>query len=222
MTRTLSVWVGAEIIYLYGTVNGEATTFTLVGAGEWQAVVPRAEDDNYVLHLEAYSANGLEGTYNYTLYYGMMPCITDRSQDDVRRVKELNAKGWEAMTEAERTEWLDGLKGAYNVSDLNRVGHNVAYLADVLADLGHIVSVEPKTDWAAEDIPTQSQMATYLSNVQALKEGFYGTIDLPETMDQLTVEGANNIERLLCEIEQNIRNLIEAWYYCGELYCGEV
>jgi len=152
----------------------------------------------------------------------MIPCVTDRTQDDVLRAKELNAKGWENMTEAERTEWLNGLKGAYNVSDLNRVGHNVACLAEVLADLGHIVSVSPKTDWTAEDIPTQAQMATYLNNVKALKDGFYGTIDLPETMDKLTVEGANNIERLLCEIEQNIRNLIEAWFYCGELYCGEL
>lgn len=222
MTRTLSVWVGASIIYLYGTVNGEAATFTLMGDGQWQTIVPRAEDDNYLLHLEAYSANGLEGVYEYTLYYGMMPVVIDRTQADVLRVKALNAKGWEGMPEAEHTEWLGGLKGAYNVSDLNRVGNNVAYLAGALDGYGYMVSVAPKTNWTVEDIPTQAQMATYLGNVQALKDGFYGTTDLPETMDKLTADGANNIERLLCEIEQNIHNMTEAWYYCGELYCGEV
>lgn len=221
MTRTLSVWVGAEIIYLYGTVNGEATTFTLVGAGKWQAVVPRTEDDKYVLHLEAYSENGLEGTYDYTLYYGMIPCVTDRTQADVNRAKALNAKGWEAMTEAERTEWLGGLKGAYNASDLNRVGHNVAYLAEVLGSYGYMVLVEPKTDWTAEDIPTQAQMATYLSNVQTLKDEFYGTTDLPETMDKLTAEGANNIERLLLEIETYINRMVDGFRRCGTLRSGQ-
>jgi hypothetical protein len=222
MTRTLSVWVGAEIIYLYGTVNGEAATFTLVGAGEWQAIVPRAEDDNYLLHLEAYSANGLEGVYEYTLYYGMMPCVTDRTQDDVRRARTLRSKGWEGMTQTEKDEWLAGLKSAYNAKDLNRVGHNVEHLAGLLYGHGYNVTVSPKTNWTVEDVPTQSQMATYLSNVQALSDGFYGTTPLPDTMDDLTVEGANNIERLLCEIERNITNMTEAWYYCGELYCGEV
>lgn len=222
MTRTLSVWVGASIIYLYGTVNGEAATFTLMGDGQWQTIVPRAEDDNYLLHLEAYSANGLEGVYEYTLYYGMMPVVIDRTQADVLRVKALNAKGWEGMSAAERTEWLGGLKGAYNVSDLNRVGNNVAYLAGVLDGYGYMVSVAPKTNWTVEDIPTQAQMATYLGNVQALKDGFYGTTDLPETMDKLTADGANNIERLLCEIEQNIHNMTAAWHYSGELFSGEV
>lgn len=221
MTRTLSVWVGAEIIYLYGTVNGEAATFTLVGDGQWQTVVPRAEDDNYVLHLEAYSENGLEGTYNYTLYYGMMHCITDRTQADVLRVKALNAKGWEAMTEAERTEWLGDLKGAYNVSDLNRVGHNVDHLAGVLDGHGYTVLVAPKTNWTVEDIPTQPQMATYLGNVQALKGGFYGTTDLPETMDKLTADGANNIEKLLLEIETYINRMVAGFRKCGTFKSGQ-
>jgi hypothetical protein len=201
MTRTLSVWVGASIIYLYGTVNGEAATFTLIGAGEWQATVPRAEDDNYVLHLEAYSANGLEGAYDYTLYYGMMPCVADRTWDDVRNKTA---------------------KGFYNATDLNRVGHNVSYLAELLGGYGYAVNVSPKVNWQIDDIPRVADMGAHLADVDAIKSAFYGTVPLPDTMDDLTVEGANNIERLLCEIEQNIHNMTEAWYYCGELYCGEV
>lgn len=191
MTRTLSVWVGAQIIYLYGTVNGEAATFTLAGDGEWQAVVPRAEDDNYILHLEAYSANGLEGTYDYTLYYGMMPCVTDRTG------------------------------GYYNASDLNRVGHNVAYLAGLLEMYGYSVPVSPRTDWQVGDIPSLSDMTTYLGDVAALRAALYGSVPLPDSMSKLTAEGANNIERLLYEVEQNINRMIASWYYSGELYAGE-
>jgi len=201
MDRTLSVWVGASIIYLYGTVNGEAATFTLVGDGEWQAVVPRAEDDNYILHLEAYSENGLEGTYNYTLYYGMMPCVTDRTEADVR-----NKTG----------------KGYYNATDLNRVGHNIDYLAGLLNSYGYAVAVAPKTDWQINDIQRATGMEQYIADLNALKDGFYGTVPLPDGMDDLTPEAANNIERLLLEIEQSINNMAAALFYSGELFAGEV
>lgn len=200
MTRTLSVWVGVEIIYLYGTVNGEAATFTLIGAGEWQATVPRAEDDNYVIHLEAYSANGLEGTYDYTLYYGMMPVVTDRTAEDVR---------------------LKTAKGHYNHTDLNRVGHNIDYLAGLLNSYGYSVAVNPKTDWTIDDIPRAADMTLYLADLETLKAAFYGTTALPDSMDNLTTEAANNIEKLLCEIERNITNMTVAWHYSGELYSGE-
>lgn len=192
MDRTLTVWVGAEIIYLYGTVNGTAQTFTLAGEGAWQATVSRSGDDNYLLHLEAYSANGLEGTYDYTLYYGMMPCVTDRTG------------------------------GYYNASDLNRVGHNVTYLAGLLGGYGYAVTVTGRTDWAVGEIPSKADMDAYLADVAALKAALCGSVPLPDGMSKLTAEGANNIERLLCEVERNINRMIASWHYCGELYAGEV
>lgn len=226
MTRALSVWVGAEIIYLYGTVNGEATTFTLVGAGEWQAIVPRAEDGNYVLHLEAYSENGLEGTYDYTLYYGMMPCITDRTQADVNELRQLirsiiRAGGWEYASPEDKARFLMPLKGAYNYTDLNRVGQAVQYLADLLNNYGYSVSVSPKTDWAISDIPRDSDMTRYLADLNALKDKFYGTTELPDSMNDLTVTAANNIEKLLLEIETYINRMVAGFRKCGTFKSGQ-
>jgi hypothetical protein len=200
MTRTLSVWVGAEIIYLYGTVNGEAATFTLIGDGEWQAIVPRSEDDNYLLHLEAYSANGLEGTYDYVLYYGVMPVVIDRTQADVQSKTE---------------------KGYYNCTDLNRVGHNVEYLAGVLNGYGYLVSVSPKTDWTISDIPRVADMTLYLADLNALKDKFYGTTPLPESMNNLTVTAANDIEKLLLEIETYINRMVAGFRKCGTFKSGQ-
>ena len=70
MMQTLSVWVGVDIIYLYGTVNNVETTFTLIGNGVWEATVPRVKDDIYIIFLQAYSANGLEyeGTRRIQIY----------------------------------------------------------------------------------------------------------------------------------------------------------
>lgn len=58
--------------------------------------------------------------------------ITDRAQSDVTRLKELKAKGWANMTEAERNEYLASI-GAYNATDINRVSEAEQYLAE-LAD----------------------------------------------------------------------------------------
>ena len=226
MTRTLSVWVGAEIIYLYGTVNEEDTTFTLVGDGEWQAVVTRSTSDNYEIHLEAYSENGLEGTYDYTIYYGMLPAITDRTQADVNELRQLirsiiRAGGWEYASPEDKARFLMPLKGAYNYTDLNRVGHNLDFLADSLNGYGYLVSVSPKTDWTLEDIPRASDMAQYLADLNALKDKFYGTTPLPASMDDLTHTDANNIEKLLLEIETYINRMVAGFRKCGTFKSGQ-
>ena len=40
--------------------------------------------------------------------------------------------------------------------------------------------------------------------------------------DGLTWSGANDIERILLDVEQLINNMAAAWYYSGDLYAGEV
>lgn len=224
-TQTIQVWVGAGIIYVYGTVNGEPATFTLVGAGAWQAEVPRSEDNSYAIHLEAYSENGLEGAYDYILYYGMLPLITDRTQADVARARTLrfliNANGWDSLTEAERAEWLGGLRGAYNYTDLNRVGQVVSYLAGELNLYGYAVAVTPKIDWVREDIPRPAEMAVYLTNVAAIKDKFYGTAPLPGSMEKLTTTGANNIELLLQEVYTYIERMQQGFRKCGTFRSGQ-
>ena len=69
--------------------------------------------------------------------------VTDRTQADVERVRELAAKGFAAMTAAEQAEWLTGMKGAYNAADLNRVGIALNYLA---ARLSSICGQEHRVD----------------------------------------------------------------------------
>ena len=197
--RTLSIWVGVSIIYLYGTVNGEAATFTLVCDGYWQATVTRSDDDNYLLHLEAYSADGLAGTYDYTLYYGMVPSVIDRTPVDVQNKTD---------------------KGYYNVSDLNRVNHNVEYLSGLLNWYGYAVTISDKTDWTQSGIPTATQAEKYLANVAALKAKFYGTEPLPSTMAYLGYINANNIEKLLNEVESYITRMVAGFRKCGTQKCG--
>lgn len=222
MDRTLSAWLGPEIIYLYGTVNGDEATFTLVGEGEWRAVVPKALDDTYVIHLEAYSTNGLEGSYDYIINYGMLPGIIDRTADDVVRKNTLAQKGWASLTPEEQAEWAAGMKGAYSHIDYNRVSHNVSYLATMLGLYGYTTGViSMREDWDVADFPTPEEQTQYITNILLLKEAFYGTQQIPNSMDKLTVTSANNIEKLLLEINAYLNRMVAGFIKCGTSKSGQ-
>lgn len=154
--------------------------------------------------------------------------IYDRTQEDVDRVFTLKKKiltgGMTALTDEERTEYLSGLKGAYNHTDMNRVGEAVAFIAGRMTALPEelttyrngkgvaddrffrvpydpaSVIVSTKADWAMTDVPTQSQAKTYLNNVAVLRRQLLlpeHSPEVPPTLDHLTYELANDIEYLL-------------------------
>ncbi len=159
----------------------------------------------------------------------MITLITDRTQADVSRVQQLAAKGYANMTDTEKTEWAKDLKGAYNASDLNRVGNAVNYLVGRLTQLPKDVQAylaskgvapdaffavpydpadydfEAKITWQQSEIPTGSEMADYLGNVVLLRAAFdYETDALPESMEKLTFVGANAIEKALLGLDAKI------------------
>ena len=151
--------------------------------------------------------------------------ITDRTQADEERVEELAAKGYDAMTDAEKAEWDGEMKGAYDASDLNRVGLVVDYLTSRLRSYGISVVTDPKTDWATDDAPTISQMRKYLADVDALRSAIAvlpTTPEVPTDMDGLTYTEANDIEKILIDIDRLITNMTFAWFYSGDIYSGEV
>ena len=64
--------------------------------------------------------------------------------------------------------------------------------------------------WYESDAPTAPQMAQYLSNVLTIWDTIMGDPTLPETMVNLTQEGANQIEAALIEINTAIEQIIAA------------
>lgn len=135
-----------------------------------------------------------------------MNFITDRTLEDI----------------LQRTE-----KGRYEYSDLNRVEAAVQYLALVAQT---IVSVEPlatKTNWRqptrfSEDTwVTQDQMDRYLRNAKILCESIGIDADLPDTMEGLTWQGANQIERALQLVQEYVSQNYQGFQYSGDLFAGE-
>lgn len=149
--------------------------------------------------------------------------ITDRTAADVARVHELAAKGFSAMTADEQAEWLAWMKGAYNASDMNRVGTALNYLAGHLGAIcGRSIAWSAKTDWAVTDIITASQAAEYRRQIQNIRDALTyptGTPDAPE-LARLTYTGANDIERILALCEELIDNITKAFRYTGAAECA--
>lgn len=201
--QVLSVLLPSEIIYVSGTVNGTAYTWTLI-EGAWTATVERAADDTYAVALTAVTAAGVSTNYTLTLYYGLLSLITDRTRADV----------------ANQTD-----KGFYNASDLNRVGAAVEYIAGRFTAIGYACPVTVKKDWLTSDAPTASQMAAYRQNIVTLRGQIAvmaSTPDAPASMAGLNYVKANHIEQILLDLDALIDKLIKSWYFSGELYAGEV
>lgn len=130
--------------------------------------------------------------------------IFNRTQFDVDRVKSLTQKMINGTaTDVERQEWFGDLKGAYNASDLNRVGSAVEYLTDTLYSMGYNVPTVPKDDWTETDIPMQSQMDIYINNIHLLRDILpYAAPDAPGDAEKLTFQEANNMEEILYTLER--------------------
>ena len=225
MTQTISATLPASTVYVSGTVNDVSVTWTNVSGETWEAVADRSEDDIYHVEMTIVSASGQSTNTSFTLYYGLLNLITDRTQADVDYVARLSAKGWSGMTDSEKSEWLLGLKGAYNYTDLNRVGNAVTYVAGRLENAGYYVLVDPKIDWMESDIPTKSSMVRYLDDVETIRNTLTvlpNTPEVPDDMEGLTYEEANDIERILLAVDALITNMINAYFYSNEINCGEV
>lgn len=112
----------------------------------------------------------------------------------------------------------------YHATDLNRVEAACADLYQRFTDYGYAVTVSPKADWSESDTPTASQMETYRLNIVNLRTVIAvmaSTPETPETMRALDYVKANDIERILQDLDTLITNMSQAWFFSGDLYAGE-
>lgn len=171
--------------------------------------------------------------------------IYDRTQADTDRWIELSRKldslGWSGLTKEEQQAWLNPLKGAYNYTDMNRVGKAVKYLASRYDSLiPHLqeyrerfqvandrllrppytakdVAVKPRTDWLAGEHVREHDAARYLLDLLTLRSLMpvpAGTPNVPADMVDLTRQEANDIERMLDMLDKEITRYtaeVEQW-----------
>lgn len=147
----------------------------------------------------------------------MTQWITDRTQSDVDRVKEITAKARTGTwTESERAEWLSGMKGALNYTDFNRIESGIQ-------ELGFIVgaSVSVRTDWTIDGYMKVSDATRWLSNINSIRAKCSGPSDIadtPESMNKLNFSTMNQIEQILFDIETLAKTYTT---FSGEYMTGE-
>lgn len=155
----------------------------------------------------------------------MLQLITDRTAADVEHARMLSAKGLENMTAAELEEYLSGLKGAYNASDLIRVESAVEYIAGRITAAGMHSAVDVYTLWDRSMYPEPAEMDRYLTNIRILRALLPMAEDVPpvpQDMDRLNFDEANDIEKILIAVDDAITRITKSWYYSGDIYAGEV
>jgi len=167
----------------------------------------------------------------------MSNLIYDRTQSDVNKVATYKAK-FKAVasvgsaiqiatlpsgkyfvfdgTQSELDEYMAGMKGAYNATDMNRVGNAVNSAKDLLADFGITVSVSPKTNWTYSDVPTQSQNSRYITDLNTIKNAsVFTTPSIPTTLAGLDYAKANAIEQMLAIVIDGLTDSNNAKHTLG-------
>jgi len=204
MEQEIIIILKPDIVYVAGTINGATVVFDRISTTTWVAHVNQSEDNTYVVSIEAYNDSGLSSSYSTTLYYDTK-LIYDRTETDLA---------------------LETDKAFYNATDLNRVESATHFLESLLKLYSYYKgTLIIKKDWKMSDFPTTEQMTRYLRNIRVLMDSYYlepTTPPLPSDMEDLTIEEANNIEKILHDIPIIVFKMVSQFYYSNEVYLGEI
>ena len=81
------------------------------------------------------------------------------------------------------------------------------------------------TDWANGNIPRKDDLDTYLDDLRRIRAALAvmdTTPSAPGSMDYLTWAKANDIEKILVDVDDALGRLLRSPFYSGEIYSGEV
>lgn len=222
--QQLAVSLPVETVYVTGTVNGTATVWTNTDGSRWETVAARTTDEIYTVALTLISAGGTARSVKFTLYYGVLNLITDRTAAECKRLATLLRQPWDDVSAADK-EWfmLGRRKADYGWEDLNRVGAALHFVAAALGKWGYGIEINARTDWTRESDFRQVDLLSYLEDVERLRAGLAVFADTPETPGKIkTPEEANAIEQIILDVYELLQNMLAAFFYCNEIYSGEI
>ena len=138
--------------------------------------------------------------------------VFDRTQADVDYAKQQLANKVNSTY----------LKGCFNVTDINRIENDSAYLADALTELYYITNLAKGNTWDNSGLPYQSHINRIINNVNILWSAYYkppGSVTLPTTL--LNFEQVNALEKNLHLLKEMLDNMISSFRECDTFVCGE-
>lgn len=154
----------------------------------------------------------------------MLNLVYDRTADDVAEALRLMEKAFAGtLTDEEKTVWLAGMKGTYGAIDMNRVAAAVSTLSGLLNAAGYKNEVSAQNFVEGED-STDEKYSVYLANVQTLRDAIavrVSTPELPAADAKLDFVGANNIEKILADLDELLSWMTYSQKYCGTFAAGQ-
>lgn len=112
-------------------------------------------------------------------------------------------------------------KAYYNYTDLNRIELWCEYLAEILNSYLYSASILTKSNWTMFDFPTQSEMERIRINISTLKQAYFSFTEIPQNLENMTWQKANDIEKVLYDIDYLLRHMENNFVYCGVASCGQ-
>ena len=136
--------------------------------------------------------------------------VFDRTQDDVEFASQKIAE-WIAGEIIGTSYMVTDLKGCLNVSDINRIEGNIAYLAENLTTYCYPANVVTKT-WALSSMPTATDVARITDNVKALVSAYYQSVEAPAVPNSMmSYSDINDIEQNLHLIKQLLDAMVRSF-----------
>ena len=147
--------------------------------------------------------------------------IYNRTAADVETAKTL--RGLLQAGNALTSEQISALeRGSCTINMLNRVESKQTELGGILNELSYMNQIENMIDWQNTDIFTFQDHQRLLNNLDALKQAYYIYATTPKTPTYMyDFQSANDIEKILVDIEAMIEDMKSRFRKCGTFQCGE-
>lgn len=117
----------------------------------------------------------------------------------------------------------DNLKFSWDNRALNRTEEAMEYVNEIFKELGYNASMRFKKDWTNEPI-TEDEANRYVRNLTILRNYLVLTSETPTaptTINGMTIERANEIEKIIYDINIMLENLMKIFRYADDVMAGE-
>lgn len=146
--------------------------------------------------------------------------VFDRTREDVEYAIKTIAE-WVNADVSGNPLAIHDLKGCLNVSDINRIEGNIAYLTEELNACGYYPDVATK-EWTNSNLPNEADISRILYNIRAIIESFYQQSKAPSVPASLHgYEEVNSVEENLFLIKELLDCMMNSFKKSGTHQSGK-
>ena len=145
--------------------------------------------------------------------------IYDRKQSDLDYAKAILKTGYDNLNGDRKVDFLRGLKGCFNYTDMYRIFQDCMYLGALLG-----VEVTSAGEWDTGHPAKQRDYMNMCKNVSALREAYfvYSNTEPTPNVPINSWQKVNVIEKILYDIFAIFQANYNAMKYTGEQYAGGI